>query len=132
MGLSINQLITLQFVTSISSLLSIFGCLIVLFKLYTSNPIWNVTNKQLLVLCLIDLITAIFWGFGQYGHSLYYFCQVQVRNFIIYFIIFMKENLFSHFFLTYFFSFPSFSPLSSLPLPLSLSLSFFFFVERVL
>jgi hypothetical protein len=78
MGLSDLELLCLQVVASTSSALSVIGCSLVLYKLYSSNPIWNITNKQLLVLCLIDLITAIFWGIGQYWVEREILCQLQV------------------------------------------------------
>lgn len=94
MTFSLIKRIILQIITTTSSILSILGCSIVLYKLSTSNPIWNITNKQLLILCFIDLITAFFWGIGQYGNMNETLCQIQVSfssyfltYFIIYFII---------------------------------------------
>jgi hypothetical protein len=78
MGLTDVEIFTLQVVTMTSSALSVSGCSIVLYKLYTSNPIWNLTNKQLLILCIIDLVTAFFWGIGHYWGNDYHLCTLQV------------------------------------------------------
>lgn len=85
MTFSLIKEIILQIITTFSSCLSILGCSVVLYKLLFSNTIWNITNKQLLILCYIDLITAFFWGIGQYGNANYYLCQIQVCYYFVYY-----------------------------------------------
>jgi hypothetical protein len=80
-----TETLALQVITMISSSLSVSGCSIVLYKLFTSNPVWNLTNKQLLILCVIDLVGAVFWGIGHYWEhgSHHPLCELQVGSLCI-------------------------------------------------
>jgi hypothetical protein len=78
MSISESEGAILQAVETIASTLSLISCSIVLYKLYSSDVIWNITNKQLLVLSVIDFILAVFWGIGRAGRYNDGFCVFQV------------------------------------------------------
>jgi hypothetical protein len=78
MTLTANEIAAIQAIETFSSVLSIGGCTMVLSRLFMKKErVWNITNKQIVVLCTIDLITAIFWGIGHAGAGDEGFCQFQ-------------------------------------------------------
>lgn len=73
-----DEIVAIQTVETIASALSIAGCLTVLSRFMVSKTVWNITNKQLVILSSIDLVTAIFWGIGHAGQGNEGFCKFQV------------------------------------------------------
>lgn len=78
MTLTSNEIAAIQAVETFSSVLSIGGCTMVLSRFVNKEDrVWNITNKQIVVLCTIDMITAIFWGIGHAGAGNDGLCQFQ-------------------------------------------------------
>lgn len=73
-----DEIVAIQTVETIASVLSVGGCLTVLSRFLTPGTVWSITNKQLAILCSIDLVTAIFWGIGHAGQGNEGFCKFQV------------------------------------------------------
>jgi hypothetical protein len=72
----------IQTLSSISGLLSVFGCAVVLSKFIgkkSRKSNWNLSNAHAAVLSSIDLITAVFWSIGFAGTKNEGFCQFQVK-----------------------------------------------------
>mmetsp|Transcript_12130 Transcript_12130/g.18320 ORF Transcript_12130/g.18320 Transcript_12130/m.18320 type:complete len:1126 (+) Transcript_12130:138-3515(+) len=72
-----DEIAAIQTVETLSSVLSVVGCSVVLAKLFLTDRVWNLTNKQLCVLCSVDLVTAFFWGVGHAGQGNEGFCVFQ-------------------------------------------------------
>ena len=75
-----KELDAIQAVTTLSSLLSIFGCGAVLVKLWgnRSSSGRALKSRQFGVLCTIDIFTSVFWCVGVAATENHDFCQFQV------------------------------------------------------
>src|SRR5687767_12433034 len=74
------ELTAIQTMESISGLLSVISCAIVLSR-FAGRKInfkkFGLSNSHMLVLSTIDLLTSIFWSIGLLGTRNEGFCQVQ-------------------------------------------------------
>ena len=74
-----SELDAIQAVTTLSSILSIFGCAAVLLKLWGNrSSARSLKSRQFAVLCTIDLVTSLFWCVGVAATENHGFCQFQV------------------------------------------------------
>ena len=76
-----NEEKAIQAVATITAIFSVIGSSVSLSTFYGQRSL-SLKRKQLLVLSILDLLTAIFFSIGYAGTESEGFCQFQVRCYL--------------------------------------------------